>query len=145
MEMISLTLRPEYKYVAGLACLISVYCVVIGFCAGARRRSLFSDQFMKMHFGDEHTKYCKGAALPKQGYPDCGSGIYSQKLTYKDWLQFNEDQRAHKAFLEQVTIAVFCVFVSGLIRHEFAIGFGICYLLNRVACTFSHRVYPNAR
>lgn len=29
-----------------------------------------------------------------------GNGVYSDKLSYKDWFLFNLDQRAHKNFLE---------------------------------------------
>jgi hypothetical protein len=29
------------------------------------------------------------------GYPDMGNGIYSHKLSVKDWIDFNSAQRAH--------------------------------------------------
>ena len=29
-----------------------------------------------------------------------GNGLYGEKLSYKDWFEFQLDQRAHKNFLE---------------------------------------------
>ncbi len=63
---------------------------MVGFGAGFRRRSIFNDEFMKINFEKDHLKYVK-QSLPKQGYPDCGNGVYSNKLDYKDWYKFNVD------------------------------------------------------
>lgn len=93
------TLTPDYLRVIAIAASISFHCVMLGFGAGSRRRTIFSDQFMKTNFEKDHLKYVK-QPVPKQGYPDCGNGLYSDKLSYKDWFQFNLDQRAHKNYLE---------------------------------------------
>ena len=89
-EMIALTLPQEYPYVVSMACLISFNCLMVGFGAGARRRTIFNPEFMSKHFEKDHTKYVK-QPLPKQGYPDCGNGVYSDKLDYGDWYKFNLD------------------------------------------------------
>ena len=41
----------------------------------------FSDQ-IKRDFGPD-------AKIPGMGYPDMGAGIFSRKLSYKDWFEFN--------------------------------------------------------
>ena len=73
---ITLSLPQHYYYVLALACLISFHCFIQGFAAGYNRRSIFNDDFMKKNFEKDHLKYLK-ANLPKQGYPDCGNGVYS--------------------------------------------------------------------
>lgn len=56
---------------------------------------------MKENIEAEHIKNIKGAkSYPDQGYPDTGSGLYSKKLSYKDWFEFNLTQRVHANFLE---------------------------------------------
>jgi len=36
----------------------------------------------------QHLKEIK-EKVPKGGYPDCGNGVYADKLSYKDWFEFN--------------------------------------------------------
>ena len=42
----------------------------------------------------------RGLSALKGGYPDCGNGIYADKLSYEDWYKFNKKQRGHLNFLE---------------------------------------------
>ncbi len=52
-------------------------------------------------FDELHMKSVpKSGGAPGDGYPDLGSGVYSEKLSYKDWFNFNLSQRAHFNFLE---------------------------------------------
>jgi len=39
---------------------------------------------MNKHFENQHLKEMK-EKIPSGGYPDCGNGVYSDKLSYKDW------------------------------------------------------------
>jgi len=43
---------------------------------------------MEKNFGNLHLKEMK-EKIPRGGYPDCGNGVYSDKLSYKDWFYFN--------------------------------------------------------
>ena len=63
----------------------------------------------------------------KSGYPDCGSGRYSDKLTYEEWVNFNKAQRGHLNFLETVTIVCFLVLVTGLVMPWAAMILGGIY------------------
>jgi hypothetical protein len=52
-----------------------------GLEVGRVRKQLFNQEFMKKHFGEVHKNDLKELIQPG-GYPDMGSGIYSQKLSY---------------------------------------------------------------
>jgi len=49
----------------------------------------------------------------KGGYPDCGNGVYSQKLSYKQWFDFNLAVRTHMNFIEIVTPAIVMILIGG--------------------------------
>ena len=56
---------------------------------------------MKKNFDELHKKSFPGSSgAPQQGYPDMGCGLYSEKLSYKDWFTFNLAARVHGNFLE---------------------------------------------
>ena len=47
-------------------------------------------------FNDEHIAAFGTASIPaKGGYPDSGNGYYSDKLSYKQWLNLNNAFRTH--------------------------------------------------
>lgn len=85
---IQITLPEQYPYVLGIACAITFHCLIVGFGAGSMRRTKFSSEFMEKNFGNLHLKEMK-EKIPRGGYPDCGNGVYSDKLSYKDWFYFN--------------------------------------------------------
>ena len=43
---------------------------------------------MEENFGQEH-ELAFGEKILKGGYPDCGSGRYTIKAGYEDWMKFN--------------------------------------------------------
>ena len=53
--------------------------MVINFRGGSKRK-FFDKDFMLKNFGEEHRE-AFGEDPTKGGYPDCGSGRYSEKLT----------------------------------------------------------------
>ena len=55
-----------------------------------------------------------GEDITKGGLPDMGSGRYSEKLSYKEWLQFNNSQRAHYHFIEMAPSTLILLLVSGI-------------------------------
>ena len=68
---------------------MAIQCFVIGFVLPYRARmQLFTQRFLDTHFGEEYFKVTKGK-ISKGGYPDMGSGRYSEKLSYEEWLYFN--------------------------------------------------------
>ena len=55
---------------------------------GSKRKACFSDEHMEL-FREDHVEAGRGQKPPKGGYPDCGNGLYSLKLDYKQWFEFN--------------------------------------------------------
>ena len=53
-------------------------------------------------FEQEHQE-AFGCSPDPYGNPDNGNGYYAEKLTYKQWYDFNNGQRAHYNFLETFT------------------------------------------
>ena len=53
---------------------------------------------MKKNFGTVHQQEIN-EQIKKGGYPDMGNGRYSEKLSYSDWIKFNNAQRAHLNFV----------------------------------------------
>jgi uncharacterized membrane protein YecN with MAPEG domain len=109
-----LGLPDTYGYVLIVAALVAFEVVLIGFLiAGQARGKVFTQEFMEQHFGEEH-KEATGLDIEKGGLPDMGSGLYSRKLAYKDWWEFNNAQRAHYNYLEFAPSTLAWIFISGL-------------------------------
>ena len=64
----------------------------------ASRRQTYNSKFMsafwKIHKDEINER------IHFHGFPDSGSGRYSDKLDYGAWFKFNNWQRAHYNFLE---------------------------------------------
>ena len=74
-----------------------------------------------------------------------GNGLYSLNLSYKEWLEFQLDQRQHKNFLEQITILIFTILVAGLVFPTFTIVLAGIHFVGRILYTLGYRVSPKAR
>ena len=95
------------------------------------------ENFGKMHMEDETMKK-KGASLKDlaNGYPDMGNGRYAEKLSYKEWYDFNRVQRVHKNFLESLTVIVVLILINGIANPISSIVLGGAYFLVRLfLCT----------
>ena len=131
-----------YRYVALTAALILFHCSMTGFLVtGPQRKKHFSEEFMKENFQTEHERHFpdgKAKELAKGGYPDMGSGRYSEKLSYKAWYEFNVAQRIHYHYLESVTSVICWILVAGIRLPIPAIAFGAGVCLGRI---IFHRGY----
>ena len=83
---------------------LSIFLVVfsylwISFVPGVARGRVFNAEFMKQ-FDELHKAETGEEKAPKGGYPDMGCGRFSEKLSYKDWYEFNLAQRVHYNYLE---------------------------------------------
>ena len=76
--------------------------------------------------------------MPKGGYPDTGSGRYSKKLSYKDWFIFNQFQRIHYNFLEQLTQTVTFTLIAGISFTYPTIVLSGLYVLARLAYSIGY-------
>lgn len=96
---------PNFGLVIISCALIAFEIMLIGFFVVGRARSrVFTKQFLKDNFDEEHRSYTHADIENTNGYPDMGNGRYSARLSYLDWLDFNKAQRVHYNFLEQVLL-----------------------------------------
>ena len=96
---VTLTMPDTYGWVLMAGAILALELLLIGFiCAFGARFSYFNRDFMEKNFGEEH-KEAFGAMVPLSGYPDMGNGRYSEKLSYKEWYNYNNIQRVHQNFV----------------------------------------------
>ena len=131
-EYIRITLPEEYPYVILVAGIIAFEVILVGFLGpGLARGKIFNKQFMEENFGrmimDDPNMQQADTRNLKGGYPDTGSGVYADKLTYEQWFTWNKSNRGHLNFLETVTIVCFLVLVTGIEMPWTAITLGSIY------------------
>ena len=108
------SLPQEYGWVLLCACVMGLSVILMGFIfASGARSKVFTEDFMKTNFGQEH-KALTGEDIGKGGYPDTGSGYYSSKLNYEQWLTMNNGQRAHMNFVEWIATCEVFLLIGGL-------------------------------
>ena len=80
---------PEcYGWIIVLAALACFEAIIASIFVMKARSKYFGKEFMEKHFGEDHKKI-ENSTLSKEGYPDMGSGRYSNKLSYEAWYFFN--------------------------------------------------------
>jgi glutathione S-transferase len=85
---------------------------------------------MEQNFNEEHHKAAKSNV--SVGYPDMGNGHYAQKISYRDWWDFNNAQRAHYNFVEQIASIVVFLAVGGAYYPIEAAAFGLVFFIARI-------------
>jgi uncharacterized membrane protein YecN with MAPEG domain len=124
-------LPDTYGYVLIVAALIALELLLIGFIvAGGARGKYFTKEFMERHFGEAHRE-ATGQEIDKGGSPDMGSGFYSQRLSYKEWYEFNNAQRSHYNFLEFAPTTFVWLFVAGVYFPIASAVLGVVVLISR--------------
>jgi uncharacterized membrane protein YecN with MAPEG domain len=136
--MTQIVIADEYGYVVFAAIAIIVECFVIGGTIGSYRKRFFPKEFMEKEFGEEHKKYF-GTEIGQGGYPDMGNGLYSRKLSYQQWYEFNVAQRTHLNFVENIGLIIPLVLIAGLVLSVPAAILGATYFLGRLLYTIGYR------
>lgn len=117
---------------------ISIQCLLVGFIASmGNRKKMFNRKFLEENFGEEHWK-AFGQRIQPFGYPDMGNGRYSEKLSYADWYTFNNGQRTHYNFVEQVGSVLALILVAALAFPMLAGYLGWGYFVGRLVYTFGY-------
>lgn len=92
---------------------------------------------MEQNFGEEH-KQAIGTDIGKEGYPDMGSGWYSRKLSYKQWFDFNNAQRAHANYLEMLPSTFVFLLIAGLYFPIPAAAIGLALAIFRFVYAYGY-------
>jgi hypothetical protein len=111
--------------------------------AGSQRRKNFPDEYMR-RFNNIHGRAIGGEA-PKGGYPDMGNGRYTSDWSYKEWFIFNNWQRAHYNYLEQLTAVLVWIFVSCAYKPLAAAILGFAYFFGRFFYTAGYATSAERR
>ena len=80
----------------------------------------------------------KDAPIPKAGYPDVGAGVFARQLPYKDWYQFNINQRIHGNSIEHLSWFLPLLFVQGIFAPRFSAGMAATMLIGRELYRFGY-------
>lgn len=128
----TISLSSEYGYLIISLVLVCIhYIFVMFFFVGRARGKVFTKEFMERNFNEVH-RHELGADAPRGGYPDMGNGRYSERLTYAEWYEFNNAQRAHYNYLEHLPVVLFLGVAAGIkLPLEAAIA-EMVYLIGRV-------------
>ena len=101
----------------------------ITFCQSKIRKRVFNREFMDQ-FNDEH-QAAFGTNAGVGGLPDSGNGYYSAKLSYKDWYDFNNWQRAHMNYLEHFAMVVSLLVIGSVNMPIFSLIAGFLVFVGR--------------
>ena len=61
-----------------------------------------------------------------------GNGKYSEKLSYKDWYEFNSAQRAHYNFVEWIASTLILIAIAGVYFPIPAAALGLAIFIARL-------------
>ena len=106
---------------------------MVGFIyGGGARKENFHFENLSL-FEDEHeAAFGKGSKVDKQGYPDSGNGRYAKKFTYREWFDFNSNQRHHLNFLESIFPYSILILVAGLKHPQISAYCGFGFIVARI-------------
>lgn len=118
----------------------AVYIVLVALVSRQRKRT-FTPIYMERYA--EHHENFYGGHIPKGGYPEMGSGIYSSDLDYESWYLFNCAQHCHMNMVESLVIiapvgVLLMIYGSSLgatlVNLVYGTGqllYGVCYSQNQ--------------
>ena len=98
------------------------------------RPKTFTKEFMSQ-FKEEHAQAFPGSEPQTGGAPDAGDGRYSDKLDYKHWLEFNNANRTHMNFVENLPLILGTLAIGGLILPRVTMWIAIVNTISRILYT----------
>jgi len=105
---------------------------------GARKK-VFPEEWMKEQFGQVHRE-AFNEEIKADGYPDMGGGLYSQKLSYKQWYELNSAQRAHYNFVEWIASTLVLLLIAGVYFPIPSAALGLAVFLARILYAIGYYV-----
>ena len=127
-----IVLPKEYPLVLLSATIVTTLCFLLAplVIKPARDRT-FTKEFMEK-FKEEHEAAFPGTSPAVGGFPDCGDGRYSDKLPYKNWVDFNNCYRVHQNAIEALPMTITVLLISGLILPKITMYVGFFHAGARV-------------
>ena len=99
-------------------------------------------QCFMQQFWAEHQQAFPDATLEQFektiGFPDMGSGHFAKKLSYADWYKFNNAQRVHYNYLENLQLILVLIFIAGLKQPLAALILACIYFAGRTLYSFGY-------
>ena len=144
---ISFEIPDEYPWTV-LACIaLCLECVLVSaMIVVPARKKYFPNEFMKKNFAEIHKENYPGHRAQPLGFPDVGSGIYSDKLSYKEWFLFNNAMRSHLNIVEQIHFLLVFFLVGGLILPKITMVLAWLGVIGRAFYVIGYTMKgPNAR
>lgn len=120
--------------------IICLECYFIGMKVVSLRFKYFDKDFMAQ-FKAEHAKAFPGEEPQVGGWPDFGDGRYSEKLTYKQWHDFNTSVRAHYNIMEQLPMTLIFILLGGLVAPTYALPISYLHAFGRIVYAVGYSVY----
>ena len=87
---------------------------------------------------EEHKKNF-GTPINDMGYPDMGNGRYSAQLSYTQWVEFNNAQRAHYNMVESSAPVLATVIVGGLFQPIACSILGNMYAIGMLLFSYGYK------
>lgn len=143
--MVAIPITPDYGLVIWAAVGIILECSMIGGSIFSYRKRIFNQAFMEREFGDDHKK-ATGERIMEGGFPDMGNGWYSRRLSYKDWYDFNNAQRAHLNLVEVISVVLPLLLIGGLYEPFWAAMCGFVFFIGRILYSIGYKTFgPSGR
>ncbi|KAJ2017378.1 hypothetical protein GGI01_003008 [Coemansia sp. RSA 376] len=82
----------------------------------------------------------------KVAYPDNGGGRFSDKLSDKEWIEFNNIKRVSDNYSESVGMVLTMLLCAGLFQPILAASFGGTFILGKIIYGYGYKAWgPKGR
>ena len=130
-------ITSNYKWILIEALVQIVLYLIFNFTGGAMRGKHFNPKFMAQ-FEPELAKVSKKP--PPLGVPDCGNGKFSEKLSHKDWLEYNTVMFLAQSAIHSIYANLFVTLALGIYSNAAGIVVGLFLIVYRIAYSVVGRV-----
>ena len=145
IDYIPFIIDDDYKWVLLVAVIMITHYMALGFFAGSMRKTIFSKEQMQSNFGSLHEAEV-GGEIGAGGYPDCGSGRYTFEAGYKVWFEFNNAQRVHLNYAENIQQMLCMMLSAGLYFPRITYIWMAVYMAGRIWYQLGYQLLgPRAR
>mmetsp|Transcript_6018 Transcript_6018/g.6272 ORF Transcript_6018/g.6272 Transcript_6018/m.6272 type:complete len:183 (+) Transcript_6018:119-667(+) len=140
--MTTITIPSDYAYIGATCAIIGIVQLALGSGCMAYRKAFKSPEFLNkkkvIELQEEHKKSF-GTPINDMGYPDMGNGRYSAELSYSQWVEFNNAQRAHYNMVESSGPVLAAMIVGGLFHPIACSILGNIYAIGMLIFSYGYK------